>query len=304
MTIFQDLVKTTDTSNKIGRFAQNVRSPTHGRTQLFKIGSESSGQDTCSMDNSSSNLTSSNATSTLYSSPKSSPDPAKKPSFLNLSPQKSPSPMRKSPSPSRKKRLSDIHVIDMNKKSSPASGVKKFKSPIAPRRRRGKSSVAAPDLSPSLVQGGESELGLDSGTLSSFKKATKASLKGFKYKRGISTEEPADDSEEESEKSSTSWGLNRQKSFTEATKKGLRRLSNAFKSGNDTGDDENQYVTPTNESFSDISSTSQAAAGAHPRSATVGMYVTPPTLERGAGGLHEILNAKKSLRKSESNQRW
>ena len=181
---------------------------------------------------------------------------------LNLTPQASPSAGKKSPT--RKKKLSDVHVMDMNKKKSPVVSLKKFKikSPVAPPRRKGKHSL----------------------------------------------ESPFDDSEDESEKSSTSYsitkGFNRQRSFTEATKKGLRRLSNAFKTE---GDDENTYVTPTRSttvSSSDLTSGGGAAAGAHPRSATVGMYVTPPTLERGIGGLHDILHAKKSLRKSKSNQKW
>jgi hypothetical protein len=153
-------------------------------------------------------------------------------------------------------------------------------------------------------------------TMASFKNAAKPSFKNFAYKRGKSMEGATDASEDDSEKSSNASskssrpkGLNRQKSFTEATKRGLRRLSNAFKAGNESGDeDEDRYVKPSivassNLTSEDVASTS-ATAGAHPRSATVGMYVTPPTLERGAGGLHEILNAKKSLRKSQSNKRW
>lgn len=241
----------------------------------------------------------------MLNSPKSTPISRDKPLTLDLSPRTSPLFMRKSPSP---KRLSDNHVMDMNRKTSPGLGLKKFKSPLT--KKRDKYYVPSPDQSPTTFYQYDMNTGM-SGLRSSFKTATKATIKSIKtYNRGRSIEGITDQSEDDSEKSSNASsrsrpkGLNRQRSFTEATKRGLRRLSSAFKSGNESGDEhEDWYMTPSEVTSASTTSPS-AVAGAHPRSATVGMYVTPPTLERGIGGLNEILNAKKSLRKSESNKRW
>ena len=304
VTIFQDLVKKAETSSKIGRYAQSAHSPLVGRTQPFTIRSETCDLDVCPVED---------IPTSIYNSPRSSPGPSRNIVSQEIATKSSPSSLRKSPTPTRKKRLSDTHVMDMNVKRSPVMGLTNYsKSPVALQNRRGKNSLPTPDLFSYITPGGEPEVSFgnsrNSRPMSSFKKA-KASLKGLKYMRGKSTEVPADDfSDDDSEKSSTNRsksGLNRQKSFTEATKKGLRRLSSAFKSGIDLEDEEeNQYVIPTNRTSPTTDSTSGATAGDHPRSATVGMYITPPTLERGAGGLHDILHAKKSLRKSESNKRW
>lgn len=302
LTIFQDLVKKTENSNKIGRYAQSAHSPLVSRTQPFTLRSETSDFDICPVED---------IPTPIYNTSKSSPGPSRNLVTQTIPAVTSSSSQRKSPTPTRKKRLSDSHVIDMNVKRSPVMGLTNYsKSPVALQNRRGKNSLPTPDLFSYITPGVEPEVSAgnsrNSKSMSSFKKA-KASLKGLKYIRGKSTEATADDySDDDSEKSSTNRsrsGLNRQKSFTEATKKGLRRLSSAFKSGIDLEDeDEDQYIMPSDHTTADIPS--GASAGEHPRSATVGMYVTPPTLERGAGGLHEILHAKKSLRKSESNRRW